>query len=179
MTVISIERTKLDIQIDVDYRLYFTQDGIRFMLKRYDLSRPLAAASGQLAMGAGVVRYVWGHPANVAPRVRAVLRAVRYQAQARPLRQHAMARLDERSRLSSDLHHTAAPTLLTPIACRVRCWCGDGRNGTVASSLMWDQLSHVHDLGRRAWRRDHRYPARRGTSSAIKGIDPNITANVI
>ena len=63
-------------------------------------------------MGAGIVRYVWGHPANSGCQVRAVMRAVRYQAQARLLRQRAMARLGERSRLWVDLHHTAASMVL-------------------------------------------------------------------
>jgi FkbM family methyltransferase len=63
-------------------------------------------------MGAGVVRYVWGHPANSGRRVRAVLHAARYQAQARLLRRRAMARLGERSRLWVDLHRTAASMVL-------------------------------------------------------------------
>jgi FkbM family methyltransferase len=82
------------------------------MSKPSDMDGPLAAVSGQLAMGAGIVRYVWGHPANSGRRVRAVLRAARYQAQARLLRRRAMARLGERSRLWVDLHRTAASMVL-------------------------------------------------------------------
>ncbi|HEY5395670.1 MAG TPA: FkbM family methyltransferase [Trebonia sp.] len=63
-------------------------------------------------MGAGVVRYVWGHPANSGQRVRAVLRAARYQARARLLRRRAVARLGERSRLWVDPHRTAASMVL-------------------------------------------------------------------
>jgi FkbM family methyltransferase len=82
------------------------------MPKPSDLGRPLAAACGQLAMGAVVVRYVWGHPANSGRRMRAVLRAVRFQAQARLLRRRVITRLGERSRLWVDLHHTAASMVL-------------------------------------------------------------------
>jgi FkbM family methyltransferase len=63
-------------------------------------------------MGAGIVGYVWGHPANSGQRVRAVLRAARYQAQVRLLRRRAMAQLGERSRLWVDLHRTAASKAL-------------------------------------------------------------------
>jgi FkbM family methyltransferase len=79
---------------------------------RSGLGGPLATAGGQLARGAGVVRYVWGHPANSGGRVRAVLRAARYQAQARLLRRRGMAQLGERSRLWVDLHRTAASKAL-------------------------------------------------------------------
>jgi len=44
--------------------------------------------------------------------MRAVLRAVRFQAQARLLRRRVMARLGERSRLWVDLHRTAASLVL-------------------------------------------------------------------
>jgi FkbM family methyltransferase len=87
------------------------------MSKRSDRARRpapamLAPVTGQLAMGAGVVRYVWGHPSNSGRRVRAVLRAARYQAQARLLRRRAVARLGERSRLWVDPHRTAAAMVL-------------------------------------------------------------------
>jgi len=71
-----------------------------------------ATVTRQLAVSAGVVRYVWGHPANSGRRVRAVLRAARYQAQARLLRRRAMARLGERSLLWVDPHRTAASMVL-------------------------------------------------------------------
>ena len=67
---------------------------------------------GKLTIGAGVVKFIWGHPANSGQRVRAVLRAARYQAMARLLRRRAMARLGERSRLWVDLHRTAASKAL-------------------------------------------------------------------
>jgi FkbM family methyltransferase len=72
----------------------------------------LAAVSGKFAEGASVVRFVWEHPANSGHRVRAVLRATRYQAQARLLRRRGVARLGERSRLWVDLHRTAASKVL-------------------------------------------------------------------
>ncbi len=72
----------------------------------------LAPVTGQLALGAGVVRYVWGHPSNSGRRVRALLRAARYQAQARLLRRRTVARLGERSRLWVDRHRTAAAMVL-------------------------------------------------------------------
>jgi FkbM family methyltransferase len=72
----------------------------------------LARAAAQCAIGAGVVRFVWGHPANSRQRVRAVLRAVRYQAQVRLLHRRAMARLGERSLLWVDPHRTAASKVI-------------------------------------------------------------------
>jgi FkbM family methyltransferase len=85
---------------------------IPLMLKRPDMGGPLTAVSAQLAMGAGIVRYVWGHPANSGRRVRAVLAAAQYQVQARLLRRRSMARLGERSRLWVDLHRTGASKAL-------------------------------------------------------------------
>jgi FkbM family methyltransferase len=82
------------------------------MSKRSGRVSSLAPLAGQLAVGAGVVRYVWGHPANSGQRVRAVLRAARYQARARLLRRRAVARLGERSRLWVDPHRTAASMVL-------------------------------------------------------------------
>jgi FkbM family methyltransferase len=82
------------------------------MSKRSDLGRPLAAVSRQLTIGARIVRYVWGHPANSRRRVRAVLRAARYQVQSRLLHRRAVAQLGERSRLWVDLHRTAASKAL-------------------------------------------------------------------
>ena len=73
---------------------------------------PLARASAQFALGAGVFRYVWGHPSNSGQRVRAVLRAAHYQAQVRLLRRRAVARLGERSLLWVDPHRTAASMVL-------------------------------------------------------------------
>lgn len=78
------------------------------MSKRPGRASVLATARGQLAAGSSVIRYVWGHPANSGQRGRALLRAIRYQAQARLLRRRAVARLGERSRLWVDLHRTAA-----------------------------------------------------------------------
>jgi len=72
----------------------------------------LAPLARQLALGAGVLSYVWGHPANAERRVRAVLRAARYQVQTRLLGRRAMARLGERSRLWVDPHRTAASMVL-------------------------------------------------------------------
>jgi FkbM family methyltransferase len=63
-------------------------------------------------IGTGVLRFVWSHPANSRQRVRAVLRAIRYQAQVRLLRRRAMARLGERSRLWVDPHRTAASKVI-------------------------------------------------------------------
>jgi FkbM family methyltransferase len=71
-----------------------------------------ALVAGQLTAGTRVVRYVWGHPANEGHQARALLRAARYQAQARLLRRRAMARLGERSRLWVDPHRTAAAMVL-------------------------------------------------------------------
>jgi FkbM family methyltransferase len=72
----------------------------------------LAAVTRRFAVSAGVIRYVWGHPTNSRRKVRAVLHAAWYQAQARLLRRRAMARLGERSRLWVDLHRTAASMVL-------------------------------------------------------------------
>jgi len=61
---------------------------------------------------AGVVKYVWKHPANTGHRSRALLRAVGYQAQARLLGRRVATRLGERSRLWVDLHRTSAAMAL-------------------------------------------------------------------
>lgn len=66
----------------------------------------------QLAAGTAVIRYVWEHPANSGRRGRALLRAVRYQAQGRLLRRRGVARLGERSRLWVDLHRTSAAKVM-------------------------------------------------------------------
>ena len=72
----------------------------------------LARAAAQFTMGTAVLRFVWRHPANSGQRVRAVLRAIRYQAQVRLLRRRAVARLGERSRLWVDAHRTAASKVI-------------------------------------------------------------------
>jgi FkbM family methyltransferase len=78
------------------------------MSKPFGRTSPLAVVTGQFAAGAGVIGYVWRHPANSGRRGRALLRAVRYQAQGRLLRRRGVARLGERSRLWVDLHRTSA-----------------------------------------------------------------------
>jgi FkbM family methyltransferase len=82
------------------------------MSKRSGRGNPLARVTAQIGVGAGVVRYIWGHPSNSGRRVRALLRAARYQGQARLLRRRVVARLGERSRLWVDLHRTAASMVL-------------------------------------------------------------------
>jgi FkbM family methyltransferase len=82
------------------------------MSKRSGHASPLAAATARFAVGAGVVRYVWCHPSNSGRRLRALLRATRYQAQVRLLGRRAVARLGERSRLWVDPHRTAASMVL-------------------------------------------------------------------
>jgi FkbM family methyltransferase len=72
----------------------------------------VAQATAQVAVGTRVIRYVWDHPANSGHRMRALLRAARYQAQIRLLRRRAVARLGERSRLWVDPHRTAASMAL-------------------------------------------------------------------
>ena len=72
----------------------------------------LARAAAQFTIGRDVLRFVWRHPANSGQRVRAVVRAVRYQAQVRLLRRRAMARLGERSLLWVDAHRTAASKVI-------------------------------------------------------------------
>ena len=71
-----------------------------------------ARARRQLTLGTGVVRYVWRHPSNSGQRLRAVLRAARYQVQARLLGRRVTARLGERSLLWVDRHRTAASMVL-------------------------------------------------------------------
>ena len=82
------------------------------MSRRSARTSALAAITGQLATSATVVGYVWGHPSNSGHRVRALLRAARYQARARLLGRRAVARLGERSRLWVDPHRTAAAMAL-------------------------------------------------------------------
>jgi FkbM family methyltransferase len=66
----------------------------------------------QLSATASVLRYVWNHPANSGQRLRALLRAGSYQAQARLLHRRGLARLGERSRLWVDLHRVSAAMAL-------------------------------------------------------------------
>jgi FkbM family methyltransferase len=66
----------------------------------------------KFATAVGVLRYVWGHPANVGRRRQAVLHAISYQVQARLLHRRVLARLGERSRLFVDLHRTSASKAL-------------------------------------------------------------------
>jgi FkbM family methyltransferase len=82
------------------------------MSKRSGRISPLARAAAQLTAGTGVVRYVWTHPSNSGQRLRALLRAARYQARARVLRRRGVARLGEHSRLWVDAHRTAASMAL-------------------------------------------------------------------
>jgi FkbM family methyltransferase len=82
------------------------------MSKPYGPGSLLAQVTCRFAVGAGVIRYVWEHPANSRHRLCALLRAVRYQVQARLLGRRAMARLGERSRLWVDLHRTAAAKVM-------------------------------------------------------------------
>ena len=55
-----------------------------------------------------VARFVWSHPANDGERVRALLRAARFQARGRVLRRRTLARIGERSWIWADLHRTGA-----------------------------------------------------------------------
>jgi FkbM family methyltransferase len=72
----------------------------------------LARAAAQFTIGTDVLRFVWRHPANSGQRVRAVLRAIGYQAQVRLLGRRVMARLGERSLLWVDAHRTAASKVI-------------------------------------------------------------------
>jgi FkbM family methyltransferase len=65
-----------------------------------------------LSAAAGIVKYVWQHPANTGHRSRALLRAAGYQAQSRFLGRRVSTRLGERSRLWVDLHRTSAAMAL-------------------------------------------------------------------
>jgi len=78
------------------------------MSKRSGRASPLAPVTSRIAAGAGVIRYVWTHPANRGQRGRALLRAAGYQARSGLLRRRAVARLGEKSLLWVDRHRTAA-----------------------------------------------------------------------
>jgi FkbM family methyltransferase len=65
-----------------------------------------------LTAGTSVARYVWTHPANSGQRPAAVLRVLRYHANARLLGRRTIARLGDRSLLWVDLHRTAAAMVL-------------------------------------------------------------------
>jgi FkbM family methyltransferase len=82
------------------------------MSKRSGRVSLLARATAQVVAGTGVVRYVWGHPANSGHRAGALLRAARYQARTRLLHRRTVARLGERSLLWVDRHRTAASMVL-------------------------------------------------------------------
>jgi FkbM family methyltransferase len=56
----------------------------------------------------GILKFVWGHPANEGARARALVRAVRFQTSGRLLGRRTLARLGERSIVWADLHRTGA-----------------------------------------------------------------------
>jgi FkbM family methyltransferase len=102
------------------------------MSKRSGPDNPLAYATAQFALGTRVVRYVWAHPSNSGQRLRALLRAARYQTQVRLLGRRAVARLGERSRLWVDPHRTAASMVLyanPPDLPEMRVWRRALRDG--------------------------------------------------
>ena len=55
-----------------------------------------------------VVKFVWNHPANEGKRIRALLRAVRYQARGRLLNQRTLAQIGDHSHIWVSLHRTGA-----------------------------------------------------------------------
>jgi FkbM family methyltransferase len=55
-----------------------------------------------------IVAFIWTHPANDRERLRALLRALSFQARAKLLHQRTLARLGDRSMVWVDLHRTAA-----------------------------------------------------------------------
>jgi FkbM family methyltransferase len=59
-----------------------------------------------------VVTFIWTHPANERERVRALLRALRFQARGKLLRRRTIARLGHRSMVWVDPHRTAASKVL-------------------------------------------------------------------
>jgi FkbM family methyltransferase len=59
-----------------------------------------------------VLRFIWEHPANEGARVRALIRAVRFQASGRLLGRRTLARLGERSEVWADLHRTGASKIV-------------------------------------------------------------------
>lgn len=59
-----------------------------------------------------IVTFIWTHPANERERVRAVLRALSFQARAKLLHRRTLARLGDRSMVWVDLHRTAASKVL-------------------------------------------------------------------
>jgi len=59
-----------------------------------------------------IVSYIWQHPANERNRVRALVRAARFQARARLTHRRTLTRLGDRSMVWVDLHRTAASKVL-------------------------------------------------------------------
>lgn len=59
-----------------------------------------------------ILTFIWTHPANDGARVRALLRATRFQVRARVLRQRTMARLGDRSYVWVGLHRSAASKIV-------------------------------------------------------------------
>ena len=56
----------------------------------------------------GLLKFVWGHPANEGARARAMVRAVQFQISGRLLGRRTLALLGERSVVWADLHRTGA-----------------------------------------------------------------------
>lgn len=61
-----------------------------------------------ISEASSVVRFVWTHPANEGERLRALLRAARFQAGGRMLGRRTLARLGDRSWVWADLHRRGA-----------------------------------------------------------------------
>lgn len=64
--------------------------------------------SRSVSDSAKVLKFVWEHPANDGARMRALLRAIRFQTSARLLGRRTLAQLGDRSHVWADLHRTGA-----------------------------------------------------------------------
>ena len=99
-----------------------------------------------------IVAFIWTHPANERERVRALLRALSFQARAKLLHQRTLARLGDRSMVWVDLHRTAASKVLyanPPII--LRCSHGGMSSARVTYSSTWGLTSAHTQSGRASW----------------------------
>jgi FkbM family methyltransferase len=72
----------------------------------------LLRVKNNVTMAKGIVDFIWTHPANEKEQVRALLRAISFQARGRLLHQRTLARLGDRSVVWVDLHRPAASKVL-------------------------------------------------------------------
>jgi FkbM family methyltransferase len=72
----------------------------------------LVRAKSATRFGRAILTFIWTHPGNEGARIRALMRAARYQVRARVFHQRTLARLGEHSYVWVGLHRSAASKIV-------------------------------------------------------------------